>query len=1015
MAAAHARLRGPHESAKAELRARNIRITGEVDTLLNAVFVAADSSQAGQLQSVAGVRYVAKMPRLHRSLDAAEQLINVPSAWNLLGGSGNAGAGIRIGVIDTGIDSSHAAFQDPSLTAPSPPVCDVIPNCAFTNNKIIVARSFVAMVAMGSDPTNPSADSRPDDYSARDRVGHGTAVAMAAAGVTNTGPSDTIAGVAPKAFLGSYKVFGSPGVIDFTSGDAVIAALDAAYNDQMDIVVLSLGGPAVYPPVDAGSTCPLNHCDALAFAVQNAVDHGMLVVAAAGNEGSGLGSLDSPGDAPGAIAVAAVTNAHNWSSGLTVNGLGNFHSALGNGPPPTGVLTGPLSDAASVGDPQACSTLPGGSLTGTIALVQRLPCDFAVKVQNLQAAGAVGVIITNSQDDDSILSPGGLAGFTSIPAAFIGYDDGQAIRGYLNANPKATASLNANLVSFPVTNSNQMASFSSRGPTLGGAGPVKPDVAAVGTNLYLAAQKYDPNGDLYSANGYIVSQGTSFSTPQVAGLAALVLQTNRALTPAQIKSAIVNTATADTADGGALASVLAAGSGRANAGAAVAASLFASPSSVSFGAIKSDSLPATQLIQLTNLGASSLSLSVSFNRRTAETTAHISVDPNIQIAAGATGTITLTLSGTTPAPGIYEGFVVIQQSGINLLQIPFVYIVPDGVPARIVTIAGNGDVGIVDQQNSEGGILFQVLDQYGVPVSGLPATFSALTGGGSVFNSDQTTDDYGFAGSNDTLGLNPGTNIFTGSAGGLSTNFAVAASAQPTIFPAGAVNAANYANQPVAPGSYIAVFGTNLAKGSTAFSTQYLPVSIGGTSVSFDTPSLSAAGHLTYASPGLVVVQVPWELQTALAAGQTAAQIKTSISFDSGAVYNLPLASYSPAFFEISTGFVAALDQNNQLVTASNGVAQGSTVQLFLNGLGPVTNQPTSGDPASLTVQSTTPTTPAVKIGGLDAAVPFSGLAPGEIGLYQVNAVVPNTGPGLQTITITIGGVASTVSHIQVR
>src|ERR1019366_3005572 len=80
--------------APASTQARNIRITGEVDTLLNAVFVVADASQASQLKNVAGVTYVSKMPRLHRSLDAAEQLINVPAAWSPLGGGSNAGAGI---------------------------------------------------------------------------------------------------------------------------------------------------------------------------------------------------------------------------------------------------------------------------------------------------------------------------------------------------------------------------------------------------------------------------------------------------------------------------------------------------------------------------------------------------------------------------------------------------------------------------------------------------------------------------------------------------------------------------------------------------------------------------------------------------------------------------------------------------------------------------------------------------------------------------------------------------------
>jgi uncharacterized protein (TIGR03437 family) len=312
-------------------------------------------------------------------------------------------------------------------------------------------------------------------------------------------------------------------------------------------------------------------------------------------------------------------------------------------------------------------------------------------------------------------------------------------------------------------------------------------------------------------------------------------------------------------------------------------------------------------------------------------------------------------------------------------------------------------------------LLLQVLDHYGVPVPNLPVTFSVLTGGGSLSNSDQTTGIYGFAQSSDILGPNPAIDVFTATAGGLTTEFVVQASAQPTIAPQGAVNAANFVSQPVAPGSYIALFGSNLAYGTSVFSTPYLPISIGTVSVSFDTPLVSAPGHIIFVSPGQVVVQVPWELQNALAAGETAAQIKVSIGANSGAIYNLPLAGYSPAFFENPAGFAAALDQNNQIVTTSNGVAQGSTVQLFLNGLGPVTNQPASGDPAPLSPLSQTASVPTVTIGNINAPVTFYGLAPDTIGLYQVNAVVPNTGAGLQPITISIGGVTSTVSHIQVR
>src|SRR5262249_43164757 len=145
-----------------------------------------------------------------RHLDQAIQLVGVPDAWNTLGGPPNAGAGVKIGIIDTGIDQTHAAFQDPALTTP-----DGYPkgDTNFTNNKVIVARSYMDRLIAGDE--TPEYD-RPDDTSPRDPSGHGTAVAMIAAGETNTGPLAAITGIAPKAWLGSYKVFGTPGVNDYS-------------------------------------------------------------------------------------------------------------------------------------------------------------------------------------------------------------------------------------------------------------------------------------------------------------------------------------------------------------------------------------------------------------------------------------------------------------------------------------------------------------------------------------------------------------------------------------------------------------------------------------------------------------------------------------------------------------------------------------------------------------------------------------------------------------------------------
>src|SRR5207248_693905 len=215
-------------------------------------------------------------PPVTRDLNAAVNLVNAPAAWSAVGGTSNAGAGIRIGIIDTGIDQNHPGFQDSSLT---PPAGFPKGDPAFTNSKVIVARSYVSLVQAGFTK-NPVETSRPDDTSPRDRVGHGTGIAMIAAGVQNTGPAGIIQGIAPKAFLGSYKIFGSPGVNDFTNAAAITQALTDALSDGMDVVTLSIneGDPAFNGPLDVDpdpNFCG-GPCDVRAQAVENAAANGMV-------------------------------------------------------------------------------------------------------------------------------------------------------------------------------------------------------------------------------------------------------------------------------------------------------------------------------------------------------------------------------------------------------------------------------------------------------------------------------------------------------------------------------------------------------------------------------------------------------------------------------------------------------------------------------------------------------------------------------------------------------------------
>ncbi len=692
-----ARIRKTQSGVLAELQRRNVPVAGASQILVNAVFVRANRDSLVQLRNIPGVAYVVPAPHLKPDLNVALGLQNVSAAWSAVGGAANAGAGIKIGIIDSGIDQNHPVFQDPSLT---PPVGFPKGVSTYTNNKVIVARSYVAL----DSDTDPS-DSLPDDNSPADRMGHGTAIAMIAAGVENTGPAATIQGVAPKAFLGNYKVMGSYAIDDFATAEAFTGALTDAVTDGMDVVTLSLseGSPAVYPPLDVSADCG-GPCDIYAQAVESAVAMGLVVVASAGNDGNtgqnypNQLSIHTPGTAPSAITIGASTNGHALLQSVRVSGsnipanLQSIQALFDDGPRPPVAVSGPIRDVAQLGnDGLACTSLAAGSLIGAIALVQRGGiCPMSDKILNAQAVGAIGVIIYQLSGQNSIYSSIG-ASNTGIPAVMIGNTDGANLKAYLPANPNATVTLDPAFV-ISGGSSQFIAPFSSRGPSIGNFGVtptnvVKPEMVAIGTNVYTATQKLDPTGDTYNASGYAGVSGTSYAVPMVAGAVALVKQLHPTWTPAQLKSAVVNTAaqTVTEADGS-VAGVNAVGAGQLSAGDAVNAAATLNPATISFGPIPAGSVSISRILTITNVTSASATFNVAVQARNTSSRIALQVSPaSLTIAAGLTGSVTVQLTGSQPAAGSYEGFLTVSGAGSgsgsgSTLHAPFLYFVGDGVP-----------------------------------------------------------------------------------------------------------------------------------------------------------------------------------------------------------------------------------------------------------------------------------------------------------------------------------------------
>lgn len=234
----------------------------------------------------------------------------------------------------------------------------------------------------------------------------------------------------------------------------------------------------------------------------------------------------------------------------------------------------------------------------------------------------------------------------------------------------------------------------------------------------------------------------------------------------------------------------------------------------------------------------------------------------------------------------------------------------------------------------------------------------------------------------------------------------------PSINSGGVVNVASYA-APVAPGSIAAAFGNFLLSSPVGATTSPLPISLAGLSLQFGG---GVQAPLFFASGGQVDLQVPWELSD-----QSQTTLTATLDDNSSSAQAVNLSSFAPAIFSQNSegsGQGAILNASYQLVDASNPATAGVTYLLiYCTGLGPVSNEPVSGYPASSSQLAETPTTPMVSVGSVPAQVLFSGLAPGYVGLYQVNALVPGGAPSGSAVPVVIsmGGVASNAVTIAVQ
>jgi uncharacterized protein (TIGR03437 family) len=420
-------------------------------------------------------------------------------------------------------------------------------------------------------------------------------------------------------------------------------------------------------------------------------------------------------------------------------------------------------------------------------------------------------------------------------------------------------------------------------------------------------------------------------------------------------------------------------------------------------------------LNITNVGTST----ATFNFAVEPPNASVTVSPSsIALPPGQLpNSVTVTLQGNRPSPGSYEGFIVVTSTGAGpALRVPYLYFVGDGVPYNIFPVASGSFTTAVSTLHSCC-LGFEMVDRYGVPITAQAPLFNVTKGGGSIDVADTVTDQAGMAFAQVNIGPQPGDQIFTATAGLLTVEFDGYAVFPPAINGNGVVNASsNQVGQGLAPGSYISIYGTSLADALVFSPTLSLPVSLGTASVSFDGGGLSLPGHISFVSPGQVNVQIPWEFQ-----GQFSVKMTVSLGYIPSAVYTVPLNTYSPGIFEFNDNghlSAAATDNYGVVFTQANPAKRGqTTIVLYVNGLGPVDQKQSSGEPTPQPPPlANTTVLPTVKIGNTNAHVDFSGLSPGWVGLYQVNVDVPsNAGTGLQPIVVSIGGVDSKASVLPVE
>ncbi|MCA2961253.1 MAG: S8 family serine peptidase [Silvanigrellales bacterium] len=554
------------------------------------------------------------------------------------------GAGIRIGIVDTGIDYTHVAFtglfsedfsrggRDPAREAFAGNAPDVVEPGSFPTAKVVGGVDLVGTEFDALSPLPEVRRPRPD-ADPLDEGFHGTHVAALAAGVSVPGKGFA-GGVAPEASLFAIKIFGREGG---TSDEVILAALETAADpdgngfadDALPIVNFSLGSRYGTPS------------NVHARAVRTLSRAGTLVVAAVGNDGSTPFVVGSPATVEDALAVAASVDDSDWNWRKRA-----VEVSFASGSSPVAVeavegeTTFPLAQLAD-GPPLALVDLGAGnvvefervgaSLAGKVALVDRGGLSFDEKIARTQAAGGLGILVSNGIDEEPF-AMGGDASHT-IPGIMVRGSFGQVLREELARGEVAIDFVSDRTLDTP-EKIDTIAPFSSRGPrSLDGL--LKPDLAGPGVNLLGPASG--------SGSEFIVTSGSSMASPLVAGAAALV-QSFLGERGAVVKTRLMNSAQVLESE-----RPTSTGAGRLSLESALGSRFLVEPASVSLGASAFTPEGAFVELTLTNLLSEGAGVSFEWPESAALEPIESLVSP-VHVPAGTSRRVRFAVRAKTTSP-----------------------------------------------------------------------------------------------------------------------------------------------------------------------------------------------------------------------------------------------------------------------------------------------------------------------------------------------------------------------------